>query len=131
MLFIGPLSSIFDYTTFAVMWYVFGANSVENQALFQTGWFVEGLLSQTFIVHMIRTRKIPFIQSIASIPLLLTTILVMAVGIYIPYTFVGTSLAMVPLPYNYYYWLIATLICYCVLVQLVKIWFIKRFNYWL
>lgn len=131
MLFIGPISSIFDYTTFAVMWYVFGANSVENQALFQTGWFVEGLLSQTCIVHMIRTRKIPFIQSIASLPLLFTTAAIMAIGIYIPYTFVGASLAMTPLPGNYYYWLLATLICYCVLVQLVKLWFIRRFHYWL
>ena len=131
MFFIGPISSIFDYTTFAVMWFVFGANSPEKQALFQTGWFVEGLLSQTFIVHMIRTRKIPFIQSIASLPLLLTTFLIMAIGIYIPYTFVGASLAMVPLPGDYYYYLIATLIAYCVLVQLVKVWFIRRFHYWL
>lgn len=131
MIFIGPISSIFDYSTFAVLWYVFKANSVDTQGLFQTGWFVEGLLSQTFIVHMIRTRKIPFIQSIASLPLILTTIIVMAVGIYIPYTFVGTTLAMVPLPGNYYYWLLATLICYCALVQLVKVWFIRRFNYWL
>jgi P-type Mg2+ transporter len=131
MIFIGPISSIFDYTTFAVMWFVFGANSPANQALFQTGWFVEGLLSQTLIVHMIRTKKIPFIQSIASPPLLLTTALIMAVGIYIPYTFVGASLAMVPLPGDYYYWLLATLICYCGLVQLVKVWFIKRFQYWI
>lgn len=131
MFFIGPISSIFDYTTFAIMWYVFGANSVESQALFQTGWFVEGLLSQTLIVHMIRTRKIPFIQSIASIPLILTTALIMALGIYIPYTSVGATLGMVHLPNDYYYWLVATLISYCALVQLVKIWFIKRFHYWL
>lgn len=131
MVFIGPISSIFDYTTFAIMWFVFGANSIANQALFQTGWFVEGLLSQTLVVHMIRTRKIPFIQSIASFPLILTTILIMAVGIYIPYTFVGTSLAMTPLPNAYYYWLLATLICYCTLTQLVKVWFIRRFQYWL
>jgi len=131
MFYIGPISSIFDYTTFAVMWFVFGANSIEKQALFQTGWFVEGLLSQTLIVHMIRTRKIPFIQSIASLPLILTTVFIMAVGIYIPYTFVGATLDMVPLPTDYYYWLVATLICYCALVQLVKMWFIKRFNYWL
>ena len=93
MVFIGPISSIFDYTTFAIMWFVFGANSVESQALFQTGWFVEGLLSQTLIVHMIRTRKIPFIQSMASLPLILTTALIMAAGILIPYTYVGASLA--------------------------------------
>lgn len=131
MLFIGPISSIFDYTTFALMWFVFAANSIATQSLFQTGWFVEGLLTQTFIVHMIRTRKIPFIQSIASLPLLLTTALVMAAGIYIPYSFIGQSLEMVPLPSNYFYWLTATLICYAVLVQIVKVWFIKKFSYWL
>ncbi len=126
---IGPLSSIFDYTTFAVMWFVFGANSPEKQALFQSGWFVEGLLSQTLIVHMIRTRKIPFIQSIASFPLLLTTIIIMAIGIYIPYSFVGATIGMVPLPGSYFYWLVATLISYCVLVQCVKLWFIRRYQW--
>ncbi len=131
MLFIGPISSIFDYTTFAVLWYVFAANSVANQALFQSGWFVEGLLSQTLIVHMIRTQKIPFIQSIASLPLLTTTTVIMAIGIYLPYTNVGASLGFVPLPGNFYYWLVATLISYCALVQIVKIWFIRRFHFWL
>jgi P-type Mg2+ transporter len=131
MIFIGPISSIFDYTTFAVLWYVFAANSIEKQALFQSGWFVEGLLSQTLIVHMIRTQKIPFIQSVASIPLLTTTLVIMAIGIYIPYTTVGANLGFVPLPGNFYYWLAATLVSYCVLVQLVKIWFIRKFKFWL
>lgn len=131
MVFIGPISSIFDYTTFAVLWYVFAANSIENQALFQSGWFVEGLLSQTLIVHMIRTQKIPFIQSIASLPLLMTTVVIMAIGIYLPYTNVGASLGFVPLPGNFYYWLVATLISYCVLVQIVKTWFIRKFQFWL
>jgi Mg2+-importing ATPase len=131
MIFIGPISSIFDYTTFAIMWFVFEANTLETQALFQTGWFVEGLLSQTLIVHMIRTQKIPFIQSIASVPLLLTTALIMIIGIYIPYSYAGASLGMVPLPWNYFYWLLATLICYCVLVQIVKIAYIRKFQNWL
>ncbi len=131
MIYIGPISSIFDYTTFAVLWYVFAANSIENQALFQTGWFVEGLLSQTLIVHMIRTQKIPFIQSIASLPLLTTTIVIMTIGIYLPYTHVGASLGFVPLPGYFYYWLGATLISYCVLVQMIKTWFIRKFQFWL
>ena len=63
MVFFGPISSIFDVLTFSLMWWVFKANTPEMQTLFQSGWFVEGLLSQTLIVHMIRTRKIPFIQS--------------------------------------------------------------------
>jgi len=130
-IFIGPISSIFDYTTFAVMWFYFGANTIAHQALFQTGWFVEGLLSQTLIVHMIRTRKIPFIQSIASIPLLLSTAFIMAIGIYIPYSYIGANIGLVPLPLSYYPWLIATLISYCILLQIVKYWFIRKFNYWL
>lgn len=84
MLWVGPTSSIFDITTYALMWFVFAANSVEHQALFQSGWFIEGLLSQTLVVHMLRTQKIPFIQSTAALPVLLTTGLIMAIGIYIP-----------------------------------------------
>ena len=84
MLFFGPISSIFDITTFCVMWFVFGANTPAHQSLFQSGWFVEGLLTQTLIVHMIRTQKIPFIQSKPGAPLLVTTGLIMAVGIFLP-----------------------------------------------
>nr|WP_226987340.1 magnesium-translocating P-type ATPase [Parachlamydia acanthamoebae] len=131
MIFIGPISSIFDYVTFAVMWFVFAANTVENQAIFQTGWFIEGLLSQTLIVHMIRTQKIPFIQSLASFPLLLSTVVIMAIGILIPYSFIGTSIGLTALPGSYFYWLAAILLAYCILTQLVKNWFIKRFHYWL
>ena len=131
MIFIGPISSIFDYTTFALMWFVYGANSIDHQALFQSGWFVEGLLSQTLIVHMIRTQKIPFLQSIASFPLLASTAIIMAVGIFVPYTGFGASIGLVPLPASYFPWLLLTLLCYCVLTQCVKVWFIKRFNFWL
>lgn len=131
MVFIGPISSLFDYVTFAVLWFVFGANSIENQALFQSGWFIEGLLSQTLIVHMIRTRQIPFFQSMASLPLLASTVLVMAVGIYIPYSYVGHSIGLTSMPGSYFYWLIAILLSYCVLTQLVKMWFIRRFKFWL
>lgn len=131
MFFIGPISSVFDYVLFAVMWFVFGANTIEKQALFQSGWFVEGLLSQTLIVHMIRTRQIPFFQSIASIPLLLSTFVIMAIGIYIPYSYVGHSMGLSSLPGNYFYWLIAILLSYCVLTQVVKGWFIRRYDFWL
>lgn len=131
VLFIGPLSSIFDYTTFALMWFYFGANTIAQQSLFQSGWFVEGLLSQTLIVHMIRTRKIPFIQSTASLPLLLTTAAVMAAGIYLPYSPVGSSIGLEPLPLSYFPWLVATLISYCICTQFVKVWFINKFHYWL
>jgi Mg2+-importing ATPase len=85
MLYIGPLSSIFDYITFAVMYFIFKANTPEHQSLFQTGWFVEGLLSQTLIVHIIRTKKIPFIQSWAAAPVVALTSLIMLIGIMIPF----------------------------------------------
>ena len=81
MLCIGPISSLFDLATFALLWYVFGANAAHRQSLFQSGWFVEGLLSQTLIIHMIRTAKVPFIQSRAAAPLLSITLVIMAAGV--------------------------------------------------
>ncbi|AFY35968.1 magnesium-translocating P-type ATPase [Calothrix sp. PCC 7507] len=129
MIFIGPISSIFDYSTYALMWFVFGANSVDNQALFQTGWFVESLMTQTLIVHVIRTAKIPFFQSRASLPMLLITATVMGVGMYLPFSPIGASLGFVPLPAVYFLWLAVILTCYCILTQFVKTWFIKKYGY--
>lgn len=131
MIYIGPTSSIFDYVLFAVMFYVFKANSPEHQSLFQTGWFVEGLLSQTLIVHMIRTKKIPFIQSWASAPVVAMTSLVMVIGLIIPFSPLAPVLSMQPLPFSYFPWLIGILIAYAFLTQFVKTWYIKRFNEWL
>ncbi|MDR0267831.1 magnesium-translocating P-type ATPase [Paenibacillus sp.] len=131
MVFIGPISSIFDITTYALMWYVFSANSVDHQSLFQSGWFIEGLLSQTLIVHMIRTEKIPFIQSTASAPVVLLTSLIMVIGICIPFTSFGAGVGLMPLPMSYFPWLVATLLSYCVLTQLIKKWYIRKFGDWL
>ncbi|GAC1383273.1 MAG: magnesium-translocating P-type ATPase [Ginsengibacter sp.] len=131
MFFMGPISSIFDYATFALMWYVFKASSPEHQGLFQSGWFVEGLLSQTLIVHMIRTRKIPFIQSWAATPVLILTFLIMILGIYIPFSPFASALKMQPLPGTYFGWLALILVVYCFLTQLVKVWFMKKFDQWL
>ncbi|MEE3662192.1 magnesium-translocating P-type ATPase [Brenneria sp. g21c3] len=130
MLWIGPTSSIFDITTYALMWFVFAANSVEHQALFQSGWFIEGLLSQTLVVHMLRTRKIPFIQSTAALPVMLMTGLIMALGIYIPFSPLGALVGLQPLPWQYFPWLAATLIGYCTVAQLVKRAYIRRFGQW-
>jgi P-type Mg2+ transporter len=129
MIFIGPISSIFDYATYALMWFVFGAATVEHQALFQTGWFVESLMTQTLIVHVIRTAKVPFFQSRASLPMLLITSTVMCIGMYLPFSPIGSSLGFVPLPAVYFLWLAAILTCYCVLTQFVKTWFIKKYGY--
>lgn len=131
MLFVGPISSIFDYVTFALMFFLFKANAPEHQGLFQSGWFVEGLLSQTLIVHMIRTRKIPFIQSWATAPVVALTSLVMAIGVFIPFSPFATALKIEPLPVAYFPWLVGILLGYCLLTQLMKTWFIKRFNQWL
>ena len=131
MIFIGPISSIFDYATFALLWFVFKANSPDHQSFFQTGWFIESLLSQTLIVHMIRTRKIPFLQSWATAPVLALTTLIMAIGIFIPFSPFAAILKMQPMPWVFFPWLIAILFAYCLLTQLVKTWFIKRFNQWL
>lgn len=131
MVWIGPISSLFDYATFAVMFFVFKANTPEHQSLFQTGWFVEGLLSQTLIVHMIRTRKIPFVQSWASAPLVAVTSTIMLMGIIIPFTSLAGALKMQSLPLSYFPWLIIILTAYCLLTQMVKNWYIKKYKEWL
>ena len=128
MVFIGPISSLFDYSTFALMWFVFGANSPHQQGLFQSGWFVEGLLTQTLIVHVIRTNRIPFIQSMAAPALVLTTLGVMAVGIYIPFSPLAIRIGFTALPFRYFGFLGLTLLGYCVLTQLVKTWFIRKYG---
>jgi len=140
MIFIGPISSIFDITTFLILWFFYGYQTPGIQALFQSAWFIEGLLSQTLIIHMIRTPKIPFLQSTASMPLVLMTLLVMAIGVWIPFSPLAASLEMRPtaeglqslqLPTSYFLWLAGTLFSYCVLTQFVKMWYIKRFQSWL
>ena len=131
MIFIGPISSIFDIVTYLVMWYAFGCQSMEHQTLFQSGWFIEGLLSQTLIVHMIRTRKVPFIQSCASWQVTGLTLLIMAIGILLPFTPFGSSIGLEALPLSYFPWLFGILLSYCILTQLIKNWYIHRFTKWL
>jgi Mg2+-importing ATPase len=146
ILFIGPISSIFDYTTYAVMWFVFKCRDaglvpppelaahfahadIEHTypaALFQTGWFVESLMTQTLIIHVIRTRQIPFLQSWASMPLTITTVVIMAIAGWLPYSPLATMLGFVPLPALFWPILFLTLICYLVLTQLVKMWLIRK-----
>ena len=126
ILFLGPCSSIFDYTTFFIMLYVFGCWDPAKAALFQTGWFVESLVTQTLIIHVIRTNRIPFLQSRASWPMLATTLGVMAVGMWLPFSLVAGALGFVPLPPLYWPFLAATIASYLVLTQLVKTWLLRR-----
>lgn len=129
MLFFGPLSSVFDLVTFAVMWFVFKANSVDDQALFQSGWFVVGLLTQTLIVHMIRTPKISFIESRPAGPLLGATVLVMAIGIFLPMGPLAAYFKLEALPWAYFAWLAGILLGYAVLTSLMKRYYIRRFGW--
>ena len=129
MVFFGPISSIFDILTFCVMWWVFKANVPEAQTLFQTGWFVVGLLSQTLIVHMIRTRRIPFIQSRAAWPLMIMTLVVMVVGISLPFTPLASYLQLQALPLSYFPWLIAILAGYMTLTQCMKGFYSRRYGW--
>jgi Mg2+-importing ATPase len=125
ILWIGPISSIFDYTTFFVMLYLFKCWDPSRAPLFQTGWFVESLMTQTLIIHIIRTNKIPFFQSRASWPLILTSLVIMAFGAWLPYSPLASSLGLVHLPRLYWPILMATLFAYTGLTQLVKVWLLR------
>jgi Mg2+-importing ATPase len=131
MLWIGPISSIFDLLTFWVMWHFFGANSLATQGLFQSGWFVVGLLTQTLIVHMIRTEKIPFVQSTAAPVVLATTAVVMVVGGWLPFSPLAPFFKLQPLPAGFFLYLPMVLVCYGLLTQLAKVLYIRRFKSWL
>src|SRR5208283_2041038 len=142
ILFIGPISSIFDYTTYFMMtyllkcwnpsqtWtYIVDEKQVQwhwNAHLFQTGWFVESLLTQTLIIHVIRTNKIPFIQSRASWQLIMTSSAIMLVGMWLPSSPIGGWLGLVPLPFNYWKLLLLTLLAYVGLTQMVKVWLVRK-----
>ena len=123
---IGPISSIFDYTTFFVMLYVFGCWDPARASLFQTGWFVESLITQTMIIHVIRTKKLPFIQGRASWQLTVTTIIVMGIAMWLPFSPVATALGFTQLPLLYWPILLLTVLCYVVLTQVVKMWLIRK-----
>jgi Mg2+-importing ATPase len=147
MLFIGPISSIFDYSTFCVMLFFFKCNNLGlvpppemlarfagvtdpdqsyAAALFHTGWFVESLMTQTLIIHVIRTNAIPFIQSRASWQLTMTSILIMLIGAVLPFSPLAKPLGFVPLPWQFWLILAATLLCYVSLTQLIKMWLVKK-----
>ena len=129
MVFFGPISSVFDISTFALMWYVFKADTPARQTLFQSGWFVVGLLTQTLIVHLIRTPKLPFIDSIAAFPLLATTLLIMAVGVFLPMGPLAHYVKLEALPPAYFPWLAAILAAYVALTTLMKRYYLRRYGW--
>ena len=126
ILWIGPISSIFDYTTFFVMLYVFGCWDPARTSVFQTGWFVESLMTQTLIIHVIRTNKIPFFQSRASWQLTITTVVIMAVAAWLPFSPFAPALGFTALPPLYWPILLATLLCYVIATQAVKMWLVRK-----
>ncbi len=139
MYFIGPISSIFDYATYFLMLYFFGCIAFTSaatspdmknyyEALFHTGWFVESILTQTLIVHIIRTKKIPFIQSRASPVMFFFTLLVMAIGVVLPYSPAAHFLGLVPLPAIYWAWIAGFLAIYSGLTHMVKTWFFRKYG---
>ena len=129
MVFFGPISSVFDIATFALMWWVFSANTLAEQGLFQSGWFVVGLLTQTLVVHMIRTPKLPFIESRAATPLLVMTLLIMAVGIFLPMGPLAGYFKLQALPLAYFGWLAGILLSYSVLTTFMKRFYIRRYGW--
>ncbi len=139
MLCVGPISSVFDYATFFLMLYFFGcvsfsaagtplADKVHFEKLFHTGWFVESLLTQTFIVYIIRTKKIPFLQSVPALPMVFATVTVILVGVFLPYSHFADKLGFVPLPAAYWLWITGFMALYAVMTHGVKVWFYKKFG---
>jgi P-type Mg2+ transporter len=126
MLVIGPLSSVFDYVTFGILIYYFGA--WHDEKLFQTGWFIESIVSQTLIVHVIRTAKVPFLQSLPSWPLLATTVAVCAIGMWLPFSGLAHGLSMVPVPTSFLLVMPFIMVGYITLTQWAKSRLTRRFG---
>ncbi|MGL4977680.1 MAG: magnesium-translocating P-type ATPase [Cetobacterium sp.] len=131
MIYIGPISSIFDILTFLIMFYIFKANTPLTQDIFHTGWFIESIISQTLIIHLIRTKKIPFLESNANIKVMLLTSSIMIFAIFVTYSKLNTVLGFVALPYQYFLWLGLIISGYFLVILKVKKLFIKKFRTWL
>jgi Mg2+-importing ATPase len=126
ILLVGPVSSLFDITTFAFLLFVFGCTDPERAALFHTGWFVESLVTQTFIIHVIRTERIPFLESRASAALTATTVVVIVLGIWLVESSLGERFGFVPLPGGYWPLLFVTVAAYATATHFVKTWLVRR-----
>jgi P-type Mg2+ transporter len=124
MIFFGPISSIFDFATFGIMLWIFHA----GPALFHTGWFVESLATQTLVIFVIRTRRVPFFRSRPSVPLLLAAFAVVIAGAALPYTPLGHVLGFRPLPSLFFFALAGIVVCYLVLIEIGKYWFYRLYH---
>jgi len=124
MIFFGPISSIFDFATFGIMLWVFHA----GPALFHTGWFVESLATQTLVIFVIRTRRVPFFRSRPSLPMALAALGIVAVGAVLPFTPLGHLLGFRPLPGLFFLALAGIVVCYLVLIEIGKYWFFRLYR---
>ena len=116
MLFLGPISSIFDFATFGIMIWVFNAHA----PLFRSGWFVESLATQSLVIFAIRTRRVPFLRSRPSKPLTITTLVVVASGAMLPFSPLAHVLGFTPLPATFFAFLVGMVITYLVLIEIGK-----------
>ena len=124
----GPLSSVFDMLIFACLWFVFG---VREAALFQTIWFAYGNVENLFGMHMIRTAKIPFIQSNASKMVYASSILLAIITVVLPYTFLGEMIGLVAIPFKFLPLIIGMPIVFCFASLFAKKFYIKKFGEWI
>ncbi|MDR1806228.1 MAG: magnesium-translocating P-type ATPase [Clostridium sp.] len=127
----GPLSSLFDVLCFAVMWYLIKANTAELSNLFQAGWFVFGTVSQVLVIHMIRTAKIPLLQSRASLPLFVSSLVVAAAAIAVGFSDFAIGIDMQRLPLLFAPWLCLLLAGYLLCVQIIKRLYVRRLGEWM
>lgn len=128
----GITASVIDLIAFIIFWFALGFNSVENQILFQTAWFIEGVISQTIIVHFIRTEKTPFIESTANKWLILSTSLCIITSMILPLILKNIAdFHFTTLPFIFYIYVIVLMIVYAVLTELVKHFYIKKHHRWL
>lgn len=130
MIVFGPTNSIFDMCTFLIMWFGYHATGTTaySQQLFQTGWFMEGFITQVLVLYMLRTEKVPFIQSNPSWQLNISIILSLIVGLALPYTFFGRAVGMVYINPLYFIFLFLVIVFYFIVSQLAKIIYMKRFD---
>ena len=128
MLCFGPVSSVFDLSLFSLMWFAFGANTLAHQTLFQSGWFVFGVLTQTLVVHLLRTPLIPFVQSRAATPLLVMTLVISVIGVFLPMGPLAPYFKLQALPLPYFGGLVLLLGGYAALTQIMKAWYRRRFG---
>lgn len=131
MAYMGPLSSVFDIVCFAILWWVIKADTVSAAPLFQCGWFVFGTVSQVLVIHMIRTAKLPFLQSRPAPALVASSLIVAILAIVVGFSVLAVGIDMSPLPLSFLPWLALMLIGYFVLIQLIKRFYIKRHGEWL